>query len=56
MGRVNQDALETISMLFILCITKDIAVAAFLEQVVKDALVDAEKNNIVRFDEYMMFD
>lgn len=33
----------------------DASVVAFLEQVVKDALVDAEKNNIVRFDEYMMF-
>ena len=55
MGRINQDALETISAHFSIPLPKDVAVVAFLEQVVKDALVDAEKNNIVRFDEYMMF-
>lgn len=47
--------MEAISTHFSIPLPVDAAVVAFLEQVVKDALVDAEKNSIARFDEYMMF-
>ena len=47
--------MEAISTHFSIPLPTDVAVVAFLEQVVKDALVDAEKNSIIRFDEYMMF-